>query len=128
MTFQSGLKIPLPSVQAIWNKAAELILQPKVIAPAPEYGPQCKIVMSRGGKRPHLVTSGKNGRFSCDNDCPNWKSLGIDSHSVAAAQTNESLQDFCHYYKKLKRLPSINQLLLSGMPSGVGNKGKRRKK
>ena len=123
--FQSGLNIPLPSVQAIWNKAAELISQPNCIVAAPGHGTESKMVMSRKGKRPHLVTCGKNGRYSCDSDCPNWKSLGICSHSVAVAQTNDSLQEFCDYYRKSKRLPSMSQLLLSGMPSGIGNKGNR---
>ena len=123
--FQSGLNIPLPSVQAIWNKAAELISQPNSIVGAPGHGAESKMVMSRKGKRPHLVTCGKNGRYSCDSDCPSWKSLGICSHSVAVAHTNDSLQEFCDYYRKSKRLPSITQLLLSGMPSGVGNKGNR---
>ena len=71
------------------------------------------------------MTCGKNGRYSCDSDCPNWKSLGICSHSVAVAQMNDSLQEFCDYYRKSKRLPSMSQLLLSGMPSGMGNKGNR---
>ena len=123
--FQSGLNIPLPSVQAIWNKAAELVSQPNSIVAAPGHGTESKMVMSRRGKRPHLVTCGKNGRYSYDSDCPNWKSLGICSHSVAVAHVNNSLQEFCDYYRKLKRLPSMSQLLLSGMPSGMGNKGNR---
>jgi hypothetical protein len=123
--FQSGLNIPLPSVQAIWNKAAELISQPNLIVAAPGHGTESKIVLSRTGKRPHLVTCGKNGRYSCDGDCPNWKSLGICSHSVAVAQVNGSLKEFCDHYRKSKRLPSMSQLLLSGMPSGMGNKRNR---
>lgn len=35
--FQNGLSIPLPSVQAIWNKAAELVSQPDSIVSAPGY-------------------------------------------------------------------------------------------
>ena len=123
--FHSGLSIPLPSVQAIWSKAAELISEPNSIVAVPGHGTESKMVLSRRGKRPHLVTCGKNGRYSCDSDCPNWKSLGICSHSVAVAQMNGSLQEFCDYYRKSKRLPSMSQLLLSGMPSGMGNKGNR---
>lgn len=44
---------------------------------------------------------------------------------MAVAQINDSLQEFCDYYRKSKRLPSLSQLLLSGMPSGIGNKGNR---
>ena len=39
--FQSGLSIPLPSVQAIWNKAAELISQPNAIVGAPGHARWC---------------------------------------------------------------------------------------
>ena len=123
--FRSGLNIPLPSVQAIRSKAAKLISEPNSIVAAPGYGTESKMVLSRRGKRPHLVTCGKDGRYSCDSDCPNWKSLGICSHSVAVAQMNDSLQEFCDYYWKSKHLPSMSQLLLSGMPSGMGNKGNR---
>ena len=91
--FQSGLSIPLPSVQAIWSKAAELISEPNSIVAVPGHGTESKMVLSRRGKRPHLVTCGKNGRYSCDSDCPNWKSLGICSHSVAVAQMNGTLQE-----------------------------------
>ena len=109
--FQSGLNIPLPSVQAIWNKAAELIAQPNSIVAPPGCSTESKMVMSRKGKRPHMVTCGKNGRVSCDSDCPNWKSLKICSHCVAVAHVNDSLQAFCDQYRKSKHLPSISQLL-----------------
>ena len=33
-----------------------------------------------------MSRKGKNGRYWCDSDCLNWKSLGIYSHSVAVAQ------------------------------------------
>jgi hypothetical protein len=108
------------------KKASELIAQPGAISAAPGYGQECKMVMSKTGKRPHLVTSSKaNGRFFCDADCPNYKAICICSHTVAVAQLNNSLQQFCDYYRKSKHLPSVTQLLLSGVPSGVGNKGNR---
>lgn len=123
--FQNGLNIPLPSIQGIWMKAATLVFQPNSIVSAPGEGTVSKMVASKSGKRPHLVTCGKNGRYSCDSDCPNWKSLKICSHTVAVAHMDDRLQDFCDYFRKSKHLPSMTQLLLSGMPSGIGKKGNR---
>ena len=81
--FQEGLKIPLQAVQALWRKAEELVGNSNAISPAPGYDSTCKMVISRSGKRPHLVTSSKKGKYTCDNDCPNFKSMGICSHTVA---------------------------------------------
>ncbi len=53
----------------------------------------------------------------CDNDCPNYKSLGVCSHVIAVAQHNHALEEFCAYFRKLKRVPSVTRLLLSGMPA-----------
>ena len=120
--FQSGLKIPLATVQGIWKKAEDLLREPGSISSAPGYGTRCKMVLSRSGKRPHLVTCGKGGKFSCDGECPNWKAMNICSHSVAVAHMNGSLQDFCDQYRKSKRVPSVTNLLLTGMPTGIGKK------
>ena len=54
--FHSGLKIPLAAIQGIWKKAEELLSDPNAISPAPGYDSRCKMVMSRSGKCPHLVT------------------------------------------------------------------------
>ena len=123
--FHTGLKIPLPAVQGIWKKAEELLGDANAISPAPGYDSKCRMVMSRSGKRPHLVTYSKSGKFSCDNECPNWKSMNICSHSVAVAHVNNSLKEFCDLYRKSKHLPSISRLVLTGLPCGVGKKGNR---
>ena len=104
--FHSGLKIPLAAIPGIWKKAEELLSDPNAISPAPGYDSRCKMVMSWSGKRPHLITCTKQGKYTCDSECPNWKSMNICSHSVAAHVSN-SLQEFCDLYRKLKRLPSV---------------------
>lgn len=63
--------------------------------------------------------------MSCDADCPNWKSLGMCSHCVAVAHVNGILEGYLNFYLKSKNLPNLTQLLLTGLPSGVGNKGNR---
>ena len=75
--FHSGLKIPLAFVQGIWQKAEELLCEPNAISAAPACDSKNRMVRSRSGKRPHLVTSNKQGRYTCDNDCPNWKSMKL---------------------------------------------------
>ena len=81
-------KVPFASIQGIWRKAEKLITEPNAIVPAPGFNEGVMMVLSRSGKRPHLVKCGKGGRVSCDSDCPNWKSLNICSHCVVAAETN----------------------------------------
>ena len=91
-TFHSGLKIPLASVQGIWQKAEELLRNTNSISPAPDCDNKSKMVISRSGKRPHVVACMKQGKCMCDSDCANWKSLKICSHSVAVAHVNNSLE------------------------------------
>ena len=64
------------------------------------------MVLSCSGKVPHLVTPTKGGGFSYDGNCPNWKSLGFCSHSIAVAKLNKNLMSS----------------LLTHMPSGHGCK------
>lgn len=92
-----------------------------------------RIVKSSSGPRPHIVTAKKMGRYSCDTECPNFKSLGICSHTVAAAEDNGDLQEFVISLSKSKRVPNITKLVTAKMPKGRGRKGcvpprKRRKK
>lgn len=123
--FQSSLKVTLATVQGIWKKAEDLLSEPGSISSAPGYDSKCKMVLSRSGKRPHLVTCGRSGKFSCDNECPNWKLMNLCSHCVAVACVNDSLKEFCDQYRKSKHVPSVTQLLLTGLPTGLGKKGNR---
>ena len=85
------LHIPLTCVQNIWRKASELLNKKCAIVTAP--GPSddnAKMVLSFSGKTPHLVTATKR-EYACDNNCPNWKSIGFCSHTVAIAQVKFSL-------------------------------------
>ena len=91
-------KVPFASIQGIWRKAEELITEPNAIVPIPRFNEGVMMVLSRSGKRPHLIKCGKGGRVSCDSDCPNWKSLNICSHCVVAAETNNYFCEFVDYY------------------------------
>ena len=79
------------------------------------------------------MSAKKNGQYTCDNDCPNWKSLGICSHSVVAAEDNGDLQAFVEWVKRAKKVPNTTKLVITKMPKGRGRKGnipprKRKKK
>ena len=67
--------------------------------PAPWYSSEAKMVISRSGKRPHLILPKKKcGGLSCDDDCPQYKSAKLYCHTVAAAEYNKSLDQFISSY------------------------------
>ena len=129
-----GMNIPLVSVEGIicppqlpfsilWRKATELISDANAIGPAPGQNEQARMVKSFNGKAPHLVTPTKAGGYTCDANCPNWKSIAFCSHTVAVAQINGKLPQFISSTKKKKKTPNITQLVTSDMPRGHGRKG-----
>lgn len=117
------VKTPLVVLEGIWKKATEIVNDPLKISPAPGCSPHARMVESKTGKRPHLVTSGKGGKFMCDADCPNYKSFGICSHVVSTAEVNHMLSSFIGYHKKQNPVPNISALAKAGMPTGRGRKG-----
>ena len=119
----TNLNVPLTCVEGIWKKANELIRNPYAIVPAPGQTPESRMVLSYSGKVPHLVTPTKGGGFSRDGNCPNWKSLGFCSHSIAVAELNEKLDIFITYLCKKNKSPNVTTLIESQMPSGRGRKG-----
>ena len=125
VTVESAAKdmhVPMTCIEGIWRKATKLICDQNAIVPAPDQSEEAKMVLSFSGKTPHLVTPTKSG-YSCDNNCPNWKSIGFCSHTVAVAQINCKLPQFVTFLKKKKKAPNITQLVTSNMPRGRGRKG-----
>ena len=118
-----SVRVPLNCLEGIWSKAAELLNTPDAIVPAPGVGPGAKFVLSYSGKRPHLVVPKKGGAVACDQDCPNWKSLGICAHSVAVANHCSKLPEFIAWFRKAKKSPNITSFADATMPKGRGNKG-----
>lgn len=114
---------PIQVLAAIWRKAFELLHEPKTISLAPGHGDNARMVRSYSGPRPHLVTRKRSGQYSCDNVCPNWRSLGVCAHSVAAAEDNRELQLFVKWFSKSKKIPNITKLATTEMPAGRGHKG-----
>ena len=76
----AGLPISSGVFEGIWKKASELLTTEGAIAAAPGLASQAQTVISKSRPGFHTVVPGKGGRFACDN-CPNYKSLGICSHT-----------------------------------------------
>ena len=92
--------MPITCVEGICKKAKELINTENTIVPAPGQCTEARMVLSYSKKTPHMVAPTKDGGFSCDSDCPNWKSLGICSHSVAVAELKQGLDNFLSSLKR----------------------------
>ena len=122
---ESLINIPLPCLEGIWKKAADLIATPGNIAPAPGHPPEVKMVTSYSSQRPHLVMPCKSKIYKCDSDCLNYKSMGFCSHVVAVAELQKCLPRLISAYGKSKKQPNFTKLSTHGMPSGRGKKGGR---
>lgn len=117
------LGLPAAAIEAISRKAVEILMMKDGIVPAPGHDPKARMVVSKSHKRPHLVLPKKNGGMACDDDCPQYKSCGLCSHVVAAAQHNDQLSPLVSSYRKIKRTPNLTRLATSEMPKGRGRKG-----
>ena len=113
-SFASVVKNPQPVLEGIWRKASELISAPHKIASAPGCSFLARMVESKSDKRPHLVTPGKGGKFACYSSCPNYKSFGLCSHTVAVAEVNGMLSAYIDCYKKQKKIPNMSALAKPG--------------
>lgn len=72
------LGLPPAAIDGIASKAVEILCTDGAIVPAPGYSSEAKMVISRSGKRPHLILPKKKcGGLSCDDDCPQYKSAKL---------------------------------------------------
>ena len=124
-SISASVTTPVEVLTAIWKKASELIHEPNSVVVAPGHGEHARMVKSYSGSRPHLVIRKKNGQYACDNNCPNWRSMSICAHSVAAAEANSELYLFVKWFSTTKKLPNLTKLTTTEMPIGRGRKGTR---
>ena len=103
-TASSHCGIPTLVLRHIWAKAIELLNSNQVL-PAPGCAVQDRMVASTSKKMPHFVTTTKDGRFECDENCPNFMQRCICSHCVAAAENNGSLEAFIKNYGVYAKTP-----------------------
>lgn len=116
------VNVPLNCLEGIWAKASQLMNNNNAIVLAPGQDPEACMVLSYSGKVPHMVTPKKGGEFCCDSSCPNWKAMGICSHTVAVAEVNNKLPQFLST-KKRKKGVNVTKLLTTSMPKGRGQNG-----
>ena len=112
------LGLPNVAIDGIGQKAAEILQTEGAIASAPGQPAEARMVISRSGKRPHLVIPKKMGGMACDDDCPMYKSAKLCSHTVAAAEYNRQLDQFVASYGKVKKTPNLTKLAMAEMPKG----------
>ena len=86
--------VPYTTVEGIRTKASVLVKEVNAIVPAPGFGPKDKMVKSKSGAAPHIVSFADGSHYKCDEKCPHFKSISICSHSVAAAEANGDLAAF----------------------------------
>ena len=122
-TIAKSVNLPLTCIEGIVNKASELVLKQDAIVLAPGQSAEARMVLSYSSKVPHMVTPTREGGFNCDNSCPNWKSLGLCSHTLAVAHVNGKVQEFVSNVKKKKKAPNVTSLVTTTMPKGRGRKG-----
>ena len=116
--FAHTVKTPEPVLQGIWKEAAELVTNPCKMYFAPGCSPLARMVESTSGNKSHLVSPGKGGKFTCDSECPNYKSFATCSHVIAVAEVNCMLEEFISQFQKLKKVPNLSALAKTGYPKG----------
>ena len=87
------IKLPYTTMEGIWKKATALTAETNAVVPAPGFGDKDRMVKSKSGSTLHLVKV-SDCQYSCDNQCPQFKSINICSHVVAAAERNGDLVSF----------------------------------
>ena len=80
----------------------------------PGHPADAQLVVSCTGKRSHLILpKQKSGGMACDDDRPEYKSVKLCSHIVAAAE-HEQLDAFIVSYGAIKKTPNITKLATQG--------------
>ena len=63
------------------------------------------MVASSSKKKPHFVTTPKDGCYECEKDCPNFMHHFICLQCVAAAEDNNSLEAYIKNYGIYAKTP-----------------------
>lgn len=125
--------IPTLVLRQIWSKATDLLMSNQV-AMAPGCPTSARMVASKSKQKPHFVSFGEDGRFQCDDACPNFHHHFICSHCVAAAESNGALRSFIESYARFAKTrkgqqsisPNFTRLSMTNLPQrAAGRKGKR---
>ena len=118
------IKLPYTTLEGIWRKATSLMSETNAVVPAPGFGEKDRMVKSKSGSAPHLIKV-SDCQYQCDNQCPQFKSINICSHVVAAAERNGDLVSFVNWFctRHSHGAPNLMKMAVHGMPPGAGHKG-----
>ena len=125
--------IPTLVLRQIWSKATDLLMSNQVTM-APGCLTSARMVASKSKQKPHFVTLGEDGRYQCDEGCPNFHHHFICSHCVAAAESNGALRSFVESYGRFAKTrkgqqsisPNFTRLSMTNLPQrAAGRKGKK---
>jgi hypothetical protein len=120
----SGItSIPITTLNAMWDKAKDLLSHEKHITSAPGDNEKAHMVLSHSQSAPHLVQIKSSGQYVCDSNCIQWLSSQICSHCLAVAPKNGDLPLFLEWYTSKAENPNITTLSMKGLPSVRGRKG-----
>ena len=116
-SLSAKLGLPVAAIDGIAKNAAKILSRE---GSAPGFSNETKMVVSRSGKRPHLVQpKRKSGGLMCDEDCPQFKSAKICSYTVTTAEYSGQL---VASYKSAKKMPNLTKLATTDMPKGLRGK------
>ena len=106
------------TIHAIWMKAEQYLNSENDIVPASGSNKNSMMVASKCSNIPHFVSAGTGGQYLCDDNCLQWKSSRICSHTVAVAEKNHDLVSFLQWYNASNQEPNITTLSMSGLSTG----------
>ena len=104
----SGIKsLGFETIHSIWMKAESYLEAYKEIGPAPGVIKSI-MVASISSDVPHFFRAETGSKYSCDNNCLQWKSSGVCSHIIYVAKMNHELKEFLQLYNSSHLGPNIN--------------------
>ena len=121
MSFEAvrqSLKIEIDEsiIEALWNKAAELIhIEGRITwIPGDPFG-RGRTVASASTSHPHIVICGKKNDnvFSCDKHCPRYSAYGFCSHTFAVAEVNGCLEKLLSKSTRRNEKPTCPPLFIT---------------
>ena len=118
--------VPMPILQAMFEKANQLLRKRDNVIPKPG-ATDGSFIVAGNSNTIHVVTLGKGGCLKCDRNCVN-NSTRICEHVLAVAQVREKLSEFLAWYRRSKKGPKVLEMALGSAPKNAGRKPSTRKK
>ena len=126
------IEIPFPVLQGKFEKATTMVKDKSAGWRIPDQENDVTVrfmVHSKTTRNPRQVQLNvKSGKAQCDKDCVNWASYSMCSHTLAAAETADSLKEFLHWFKGRKLSPKLSAISNLNMPKNSGQKGGTRRR